>query len=176
MKKLNDEQRKLIEDNYSLIKYFYGSNFKNLIDYDTYLGIAHVAMCKAAYTYDSSKSKFTSYFFLKLKTDISRYFVSINRDVRKIHLDAISLESTLNGYDDENMTLENILPDKVDVIASAMEHVYWKAIIGSQPEIRQQIIKLRLQGYEQKEIGQMIGMTQQGVGGHLTRFKRVMGY
>lgn len=176
MKKLNDEQRKLIEDNYSLVKYFYGIKFKNLIDYDTYLGIAHVAICKAAYTYDSSKSKFTSYFFLKLKTDISRYFRSINSEVRRIHLDTISLESTLNGYDDENMVLENILPDKVDVVTSAMEYVYWKTIIDSQSEVKQKIIELRLQGYEQKEIGQMIGMTQQGVYGHLSRFKRAMGY
>lgn len=176
MKKLNDEQRKLIEDNYSLVKYFYGKNFKNLIDYDTYLGIAHVAICKAAYTYDSSKSKFTSYFFLKLKTDISRYFKSINSEVRKIHLDAISLESTLNGYDDENMILENILPDKADVVISAIDHVYWETIFDRQSEVRQQIIKLRLQGYEQKEIGQMIGITQQGVYGHLNRFKRAMGY
>ena len=91
-------------------------------------------------------------------------------------MDAISLESTLNGYDDETMVLENIVPDKVDVVASAMEYVYWKTIIDSQSEVRQKIIKLRLQGYEQKEIGQMIGMTQQGVYGHLNRFKRAMGY
>lgn len=152
MKKLNDEQRKLIEDNYSLIKYFYGRKFKNLIDYDTYLGVAHVAICKAAYTYDSSKSKFTSYFFLKLKTDISRYFRSINSEVRRVHLDAISLESTLNGYDDENMVLENILPDKVDVVASAMEYVYWKTIIDNQTEVRQKLLNFVYKDMSKKKL------------------------
>lgn len=48
MKKLNDEQRKLIEDNYALIWHLHEKYFTKFTDFDTYMDLGRMAICKAA--------------------------------------------------------------------------------------------------------------------------------
>ena len=55
MKKLNDEQRKLIEDNYSLIWHLHEEHFTKFKDFDTYMDLGRMAICKAALKWDESK-------------------------------------------------------------------------------------------------------------------------
>lgn len=55
MKKLNDEQRKLIEDNYSLIWHLHEKYFTKFTDFDTYMDLGRMAICKAALKWDESK-------------------------------------------------------------------------------------------------------------------------
>ena len=62
MKKLNDEQRKLIEDNYSLIWHLHEKYFTKFKDFDTYMDLGRMAICKAALKWDESKGNFGTYF------------------------------------------------------------------------------------------------------------------
>ena len=71
MKKLNDEQRKLIEDNYKLIRFLYRRSYTRVCSWEVFQGLGHEAMCKAALGYDPSKGKFTTYFTWKIKQAIA---------------------------------------------------------------------------------------------------------
>lgn len=177
MEKLNDEQRKLIEDNYSLIGYFYKKYFSTFEDYDEYKGLAHIAICKTATKYDPTKGKFGTIFYRIMRTEISHYYTTINYEVRRANLEALSLEKTPNGYDSESLKIGNIIPDhKQDVESMVVERVYFQMGFNKLSEKRKTIAKLRYLGYEQKEIGKIVGMTHQGVSDHLQKIKKVMRY
>lgn len=177
MEKLNDEQRKLIEDNYKLVKFFYGRYFSSFEDFEEYKSLAHIALCNAALQYDKDKGKFSTIFFWALKTEISHYYINMGRDMRKVNTEALSFESIPNGYDSEDLKLENIISDgKEDIGNVAVERVYFKSRFDKLSEKRKTIAKLRYLGYEQKEIGKIVGMTHQGVSDHLQKIKRAMRY
>jgi DNA-directed RNA polymerase specialized sigma subunit len=74
MKKLNDEQRKLIEDNYKLIRFLYRRSYTRVCSWEVFQGLGHEAICKAALGYDPSKGKFTTYFTWKIKQAIETLF------------------------------------------------------------------------------------------------------
>lgn len=179
MEKLNDEQRKLIEDNYALISYFYKKYFSTFEDYDEYKGLAHIAICKTAAKYDPTKGRFGTIFFWALKTEISHYYTTINYEVRKANLEALSFEMplSLNRYDSTDLTVGNIVSDKKEDVGDvAVERVYFQTRFDKLSEKRKMIARLRYFGYEQKEIGKMIGMTHQGVSDHLQKIRKAMRY
>ena len=74
MKKLNDEQRKLIEDNYKLIRFLYRRSYTRVCSWEVFQGLGHEAMCKAALGYDPSKGKFTTYLLGKLNKQLNIIF------------------------------------------------------------------------------------------------------
>ena len=57
---LNDEQRKLVEDNHNLI---YQYLIDNKLPQDEYYDIAAIGLCKAALKYDTSKGAFSTYVY-----------------------------------------------------------------------------------------------------------------
>ena len=75
MKKLNDEQRKLIEDNYSLIWHLHEKYFTKFKDFDTYMDLGRMAICKAALKWDESKGNFGTYFRWVLQSEINKYYI-----------------------------------------------------------------------------------------------------
>lgn len=72
--KLNDEQRKLVEQNHNLI---YSAMRKFGIrrqDFDDYYGFAAIGLCKAAIDYDKTRSKsFSTYAYLCIQNEIMVY-------------------------------------------------------------------------------------------------------
>ena len=60
MKQLTPEQQKLVTDNHNLI--YSLANAKN-IDLDEYYDVLAIGLCKAAITFDETKSKFSTYVY-----------------------------------------------------------------------------------------------------------------
>lgn len=176
MEKLNDEQRKLIEDNYSLISFFYKTYFSRFEDYYEYKSLAHIAICKAALKYKEGRGEFSTFFYHVLKTEIGHYDTMNGYDVRKANMEALSINSSPSNCDDDSLQFINLIPARDNVEDSAVEKVYWQSKIEKQTDRRQQVIRMRYEGYLQKEIGEKLGMTWQGVSDHLMKFKKSMGY
>lgn len=175
MKKLNNEQRKLIEDNYSLIWHLYNEAYCARLDKDEYVGMAHIALCKAALKYNSSKGKFSTYFVWQLKAEISHYFSCKHLDVRKANNNIISFEMPIrtNG---EPLTFEDALSGNKNIWNDIVEYIYWNQKINDFSEKNKRIILLAYFGYKQKEIAKMLGIRQQRVSDALRTIKRAIGY
>ena len=77
MKKLNDEQQRLIEDNYSLIWHLHEKYFTKFTDFDTYMDLGRMAICKAALKWDESKGNFGTYFRWVLQSEINKYYINL---------------------------------------------------------------------------------------------------
>lgn len=174
MEKLNDQQRKIIEENYKLIPYFYQKSFASMLEYEEYLGLAHEAICKAVRNYKPEKGTFSTLYFWQLRSRISHYFRVSNYQKRKINKETISLDTPLRDFPE--LTLASVLSDTNDILDPILEMERWKEKIKKQPEKRQKIIFLRLIGYEQKEIAEKLNISRQAVSSQLMAFKKYMGY
>ena len=126
MKKLNDEQRKLIEDNYKLIRFLYRRSYTRVCSWEVFQGLGHEAICKAALGYDPSKGKFTTYFTWKIKQAIEHYFRCNNYDVRKANDGAMSLYTPIEDCKKKEITILDTLQASDNIEDTVTEEIYWK--------------------------------------------------
>ena len=110
--KLNDEQRKLVEQNHNLI---YSAMTKCGIrrqDFDDYYGFAAIGLCKATIDYDESKAKsFSTYAYKCMQKEIiayTRWRFADKRDERLI----LSYNQLMNDLDEDEKEYSFLLADK----------------------------------------------------------------
>ena len=151
MEKLNDEQRKLIEDNYKLIRFLYRRSYTRVCSWEVFQDLGHDAICKAALGYDSSKGKFSTYFTWKIKSEIGHYLRSINYDVRKANDGAVSLFTQI-GDDHKKKTITK-LPDRT-----------------------KKMVQLTYEGYGREEVDKELNVSRSLVSTYIVDFKKSMGY
>ena len=89
---ITEEQKKLAEENHNLIYRFLS---KYNLSIDDYYDIAAIGLCKAAMTFDKSKSKFSTYAF-KCMYMIMLHEKRKEKMVRVIPKDKLSVPHKLN--------------------------------------------------------------------------------
>lgn len=152
---LNDQQRKLVEENERLI---YSFLHKNHLDISEYYGCAAEGLCKAAYTFDPSKGfTFATFAYVVMKNQ----FLHDMRDEKKwrrfgfISLDAPAYESR----DGNQLFIEPSESGFEDAVEDRM--ILAKAVTAVEFNDREKMIfNKHLQGIPQTKIGQSIGVTQ----------------
>lgn len=111
--KLNDEQKKLVEDNinliYNTIKLM--NNKTNNIDL---IDIGYIALCKSALTYDDSKSKFSTYATNCIRNDYKKYYETNSTYKRKSNFRTISLNQIKEDGQDEMIDFISYEKDDID--------------------------------------------------------------
>lgn len=65
-----------------------------------------------------------------------------------------------------------MIQDSNDRLEEVIENLYWIDILKTQSKKKQFIVKLKLLGYSQIEVGKMIGLTQQRVRSQLMTLKK----
>lgn len=169
--KLNDEQRKLVEQNHNLI---YSAMTKCGIrrkDFDDYYGLAAIGLCKAAIDYDEKRSKsFSTYVYLCIQNEITVYNkwkFRQRRDIRKV----VSYNQLLNDWDENDKEYSFLLNDDKDFEENSIFRLIFKDksyIINNKDRM---IIALKAQGYTIKEIGQAINMSAPAVHKRLKKLR-----
>lgn len=154
MKKLTDIERQMVEDNHNLI-YWY-ANKKNL-DLDEWYDLLAIELCKTVRKYNQDRGSLSTYF--KLRADIMVY--------RKLQEKYRSGE--LYDYEiDESQHCD----EAVEVFDKVDSDIALESLLDSLETDRDRlIIKMKLDGYTQKEIAEETGLTQQGVGWVLRRVR-----
>lgn len=169
--KLNDEQRKLVEQNHNLI---YSAMRKFGIkekDFDDYYGLAAIGLCKAAVDYDATRTKsFSTYVYLCIQNEITVYNkwkFRQRRDIRKV----VSYNQLLNDWDENDKEYSFLLNDDKDFEENSIFRLIFKDksyIINNKDRM---IIALKAQGYTIKEIGQAINMSAPAVHKRLKKLR-----
>lgn len=153
----NEEIEKLILENqklaYSLVNQYF-SKIKSFIDYEDLKSTAILGLVKAANTYDKNKHKFSTYAYTVINNEI---------------LMLIRAESKLNRF----VSLDNFVDDNITFldlfdIGEDIENDYIQKqdvnklniYINQLPNKLKQIIKLRLDGLTQEQIGKELDISQ----------------
>ena len=96
--RMTDEQRKMVEQNHNLI---YDFLYKQNLDTEEYYDIAAIGLCEAAIKYDSKRSKFSTFAYRCMKSEVNHYH-AYNTRKRRIPSDRIfSYDILLNSDEDE---------------------------------------------------------------------------
>ena len=110
-KRLNEEQRKLAEDNHKLILSYLN---KKHLSYEDFYDVCAIGLCIAALNYDSSLGySFSTLAFLCMKHEVMREFRQMNL-ARIVPSDLIdSLDAPLSQESGEKYTLYDVIPSAV---------------------------------------------------------------
>lgn len=165
---LNDEQKKLVEENHNLI-YWYCH--KNNLSVDEYYDMLAIELCKAVQTYDSTKSKISTY--------ISQYFwhrhvsydIRLRNNVRKANINALSLDEEL--IDGEDFQRSKLLTNGKSVEDELIMVPLSECGLSDK---LMEVVKLRLDNpnITQREMGEILGIGQVQVGRRLKAAERII--
>ena len=143
------------------------------IDIDDMFQTGCVGLVKAANSFDPSKNfSFTSYAYRVVKNEIF-YMYRIIRTRNKADMYAISLDQkyTVDNNKDEDVTLGDMMPARMDTLDEAITHTNYNRFIQSMTKREQQIWKLYELGANQRKIARMMNLSQSYVSILLKKLK-----
>ena len=114
---------------------------------------ALLGLWKACRTYDKDKSQFSTYAAQCILNQVRQVLRK-----RSYEPDIVSLSTPVGGYEEEGLTLENMLEDPVPSIDEG--YIDLKDFLRGLNERDKKLIQLRLQGKTQKQIAQEMGLAQ----------------
>ena len=116
---MTDGQRKLVEENHSLI---YDYLWKKHLSIEEYYDLAAIGLCKAAITYDGDKAAFSTYAYHCIHNEIGqqlrKYYSS-----KHIPDELVGSLQHIVELKDDGVTLEDCIGDVVDVEEEAIINV-----------------------------------------------------
>jgi RNA polymerase sporulation-specific sigma factor len=173
-----DNFKKVVEDNMGLVgsiskKYSRYSRFS----YDDIFQVGCIGLIKAARNFDVHKGyKFSTYAYIKIKGEIllflrsrTKFFDSDNNvfkqisDVHKItyplSLDYVIKDSSVK----KQVVFSEIISDNFNLEEYISLRLDIKNCIDKLPRMYQKILVLKSEGFKQREIAQIIGISQNSV-------------
>lgn len=160
--KLNDDQRALVEENMHLVYYHVYNRivYRERRDEEDVLQIGMIGLCKAAATFDPGKGFTFSTYALRCIENEIRMYANYERRRRAERLGP-RLEQNVSKDDEcADLTLADFVPSIEDV-DSAMALMSLKdTITRCAPGKDGEILRMHLDGMEQKDIGRRVGVSQ----------------
>ena len=166
--KLNDEQKKLVEENEGLIWYVGKKYIERGYNPNEQYGELALGLCRAALSYNKDIGiKFSTYACAVLTNVVKTYFRSMQADKRKILSACISLDQVVYESDGDTLCIEDML---------GTQHLEDSMVLFDLEDILNErelaVCELRYQGMNQTEIANILGMTQAGVSRLLSKAKK----
>ena len=158
---LTAEQKALVEcylsDNYAKVKkcvYIVLKRRVSAQDLEDYIGIAHLALIKAARRFrPDKKMSFTSFANMNICSAIKTELTRENRECRQFNKTAQSLEAPVK--DDGSLRIMDILVGDGEVNIEENHRI--QQYLNTLPEDAKKVLSLRLRGYDYIEIRDRMG-------------------
>jgi len=160
--RLTEEQKRKVEENHDLI-YWYMR--RHNLDFDEYYDACAMGLCRAAASYDPSKGiAFSTLAYKCMSNEVVRYWRYVNRPMRNTMYEAFSLQAPFRKCPDErNLSRMEMYQCPGDGGRSPDDRVFAKEFISSLPDKERIVIEMRLYGFQQNEISDVIGCSRQNV-------------
>lgn len=164
---LTEHQKELVENNHNLIYTFLQ---KYHLSIDAYYDLAAIGLCKAAETFQESKSSFSTYAFTCMFTTVMLEIRKEKQAKTIPNTKLVYYEADTINHNNESFSLFECLPAKERVEETALSHLYYEEYEKHLKEKEKQVFYLFSLGYKQREIGNKLGCSQSEV----SRIKRKM--
>jgi len=162
MRPLTTEQQKLVEDNHNLIYHVLNQHGWSI---DDYYDVAAIGLCTAAIKFDASLgNKFNTYACTAIKNAMLMELRKTNTKMR-YGAKPISLDDTLPNSDgtltmDGLITYGDVIESKNDVIEETVKCIEIQERIDMLPKRQREVLRLHIDGYSQREIAEMFGISK----------------
>lgn len=166
---MTDEQKKLAEENHNLI---YSFLREHKLSIEEYYGLASIGLCRACMDYDSSKSKFSTYAYSCMYTQVMHQIRSESAVKRGRGNQTVSYQETFkhDGRGDDVEMLE-VIPSRDNTENEAVARIVIGNAVSSLSERDRKVIGLISAGYGQTETGSMVGLSQASVSKIVKEFR-----
>lgn len=159
---LTEEQKRLVEENHNLI-YWYCHKYN--LNIEEYYGLFAIELCKAVQSYDSTKSKITTYVLKAFWNKHINWERRKKTNKRKANEDTISIDQDF-GQDGEEAKLSDFLTNG----KSVEDEIIMIPLSECELDDRlMSVVRLRLENpnLTQRELGNILGIGQVQVGRRL---------
>jgi len=139
--------------------------------HDELVGRGWEGIARAMKHWQPGRSSFVSYMFLVVKSTQMRYMRDIKRDKRKAHSEGL-LYLDYHYEDDENLMLLNVFTSDENTEEEVIEKVMLESCIAQMKPRNRIIANMRLQGYTEREVSEVVGVSQPQVNRILRKMKQ----
>lgn len=167
---LNDEQRKLVEDNVNLAyKFVHTKAFTYNIEFEDKISIALLALVKAALLYKPEKGTFSTYAYLTMQTEFNMLYRQMKiKYLNENNITFCSLQSPL--IENPELCVVDTILDTENKFEDIDTMIYFSSVYNKLKEKDKQIIDLRLKGLTQRQIAEQLSISQASVSRIITKF------
>lgn len=151
----------LILNNMNLVYYCVHKYYQSWCKDEDIIQTGMEGLCKAAATWDESKSKFSTYAVRCIRNEINMYF----RRNRK-HYGLKSLDYDMGN----NNIFGDTIPGDDDVVYVDFDGM--NKFLGTLAPLQREVLTLRRQGLKYSEVAEQLGLTSNAVGSIIFRLKR----
>ena len=163
---MTDEQKKLVEDNHSMI-YLVIRDMGLPIE-DNY-DIAAIGLCKAAINYNPEKYSFSTFAYRCIKNEIMLDFRARNMPKRVLNENLISYDAPALSQDDgEKISLLDRIRSNESVENEAISMVMYDEVVEQLGDTDSKVLPYFRMGLTQMEIAKIMGVSQ----ANISRVKR----
>lgn len=170
--KLNDEQRKLVEQNHNLIysamRKFGVRNEK----FDDYYDVAAIGLCKAAIYYDPNKNyALSTLVYACIKNELHNQITSEMSKTTQFNKSVLSYDNITDLSEDSRSAEEFLLIENnfEENLISGLR-IYDE--ICTLNNNQKKLVHLRLAGYTYDEIAEMYGVTRQAIQNRIQKIRK----
>ena len=158
---MTEEQKKLVEDNHNLI---YFVLHKHNLPIDEYYDILAISLCKSGIHYDENKSKFSTFAVYNMEQDLKMEFRR-NDALKRSKYETISYNTPVQGVD--KLELGDMISNNSDILDYIILIDFKKFT-----EKEKKLLNLINCGYTQKEIGNIMKISQPHVSRLINKLRR----
>lgn len=166
---MTEREKELAEANLPLVGFILKRHMYGEIrpdEYDDWLQIGCIGLCRAAMAFDETKGvQFGTFAYQAI---IHAFHLEIRRRRCRIRIPAEKVESIDVIVDGEEFDRNEVFPDVAqDFVDGLMD----KIMLEELSDDDKQIVRLSADGYTQREIGKIIGTSQTAVNKRMRRIK-----
>lgn len=168
MKRLNEQQRRLVEENHNLI---YSFLIKNKLPHDEYYDILAIGLCKAALRYEPQKGAFSTFVYSVMQCEV---FHKIRDERRKKDIPealVVSFDAVFDTDRAGDVNLLDVVESDINVEAQCLSKIAVESFFRSLDNVSLTILSMRMQGSLQQEIGNRINLSQMQISRKLSKMK-----
>ena len=144
MQQMNDDQRKLVEDNLNLVYYIVSHDYPTFIHDEDVIQSGTLGLCKAAMKWEEGKSAFSTYACRCIKNEIRQELRQ-----RRPHLEVLSLDHPIG----DDLTLADVIEGENGI--DYIDDYFFKQLT----EVEQMIYRLRVEGHKTDDIAKITGLS-----------------
>jgi len=161
--KLNEEQKRLVEDIHNII---YSVLNRHGWSVNEYYDIAAIGLCTAAIKFDPSKGyKFSTYAYKAIKNSVLMEIRKSKALMRECN-NMVSLDAMIQGESGSEsglITYNDVVYSKNDQIEDSVGSSAIKESVKRLNQKQLKIVCLKADGYTQREIADMLGVSRQSI-------------
>lgn len=158
---MTDEQKKLVEDNHSMI---YLVIRKMGLPIEDNYDLAAIGLCKAAMNYDSEKNTFSTFAYRCIKNEIMLDYKARNRQKRVLSENSISYDAPIMSQEEgENLSLLDQIKSNDSVENEALSRVMYEELVEQLGDTDSKVLPFFKRGLKQDEIAKIMGVSQASI-------------